>query len=203
MQTLKSSVSTELLIKKSRFLAWVEPIANVDEAKARIAYFKSQYPDARHVCSAFYVDGQTGLSDDGEPSGTAAKPMFQVMNHKRLVNVVAIVVRYFGGIKLGAGGLVRAYGGAVSEALGSAEFIPVESQIPWRVQADFSLESAIRRVLEPFSLSFDVRYEKQVIITGKVSESEQASLQAALLAVAPGNPTLDVQLEAPKRPQSG
>ncbi|WP_460799845.1 IMPACT family protein [Microbacterium sp. GXF0217] len=121
--TIADAVEHELVIKKSRFIAHVSPVASPEEADAVIARIRKQYWDARHNCSA-QVTGTTGdrarSSDDGEPSGTAGIPMLEVLRRRDLTDVVAVVTRYFGGVKLGAGGLVRAYSSAVSEALDAA-----------------------------------------------------------------------------------
>ncbi|HWV48470.1 MAG TPA: YigZ family protein [Microbacterium sp.] len=124
--TIADVVEHELVIKKSRFLAHVAPVAGPEEADAVIASVKKQFWDARHNCSA-QVTGLLGdrarSSDDGEPSGTAGIPMLEVLRRRELTDVVAVVTRYFGGVKLGAGGLVRAYSSAVSEALDRAALV--------------------------------------------------------------------------------
>jgi uncharacterized YigZ family protein len=124
--TIAAAVDHELVIKKSRFIAHVAPVASSEDADAVIARVKKQYWDARHNCSA-QVTGLSGdrarSSDDGEPSGTAGIPMLEVLRRRELTDVVAVVTRYFGGIKLGAGGLVRAYSSAVSEALDLASLV--------------------------------------------------------------------------------
>lgn len=124
--TIARAVDHELVIKKSRFLTHVAPISSADEADAVIAAVKKRAWDARHNCSA-QVTGSLGerarSSDDGEPSGTAGVPMLEVLRRRELTDVVAVVTRYFGGIKLGAGGLVRAYSSAVSEALDLAALV--------------------------------------------------------------------------------
>lgn len=121
--TIAAAVEHELVIKKSRFIAHIAPVASPAEADAFIAGLKKRLWDARHNCSA-QVTGTLGdrarSSDDGEPSGTAGVPMLEVLRRRELTDVVAVVTRYFGGIKLGAGGLVRAYSSAVSEALDTA-----------------------------------------------------------------------------------
>ncbi|MFC4139750.1 MULTISPECIES: YigZ family protein [unclassified Microbacterium] len=118
--TIAVAVDHELVIKKSRFLAHVAPVGSPEEADEVIAALKKKYWDARHNCSA-QVTGLRGdrarSSDDGEPSGTAGMPMLEVLRRRELTDVVAVVTRYFGGVKLGAGGLARAYSSAVSEAL--------------------------------------------------------------------------------------
>lgn len=194
--TLAEPVYAELEIKKSRFLTWVEPVASGAAAKQRLAEIRKQYPDARHVCFAFYVEGSSGMSDDGEPSGTAGKPMFNVLNHKKLENVLAVIVRYFGGIKLGAGGLARAYGGAVSHALENADIKAIETIHTVQVQFPFALESSVRRVCDKFSIGLEqVEYRTEVNAQVLVSEPIESEFQAAFLAVAPANPGLVYQLE--------
>jgi len=194
--TLKSPIFSELEVKKSRFLTWVEPVNSQAEAKARIQSIRTQYSDARHVCFAFYVQGASGMSDDGEPSGTAGKPMFNVLNHKNLINVIAIIVRYFGGIKLGAGGLSRAYGGAVSQALSNAEYHAVERRWSVKLISPFSLESQIRRVCETHGVQLqNVEYKQHVLVELEVVESVKEAFLADLLSIAPANPEYIVTVD--------
>lgn len=124
--TIAVPVDHELVIKKSRFLAHVAPVLSSEHADEVIAEMKKRFWDAGHNCSA-QVTGLRGdrarSSDDGEPSGTAGIPMLEVLRRRELSDVVAVVTRYFGGIKLGAGGLVRAYSSAVSEALDLAALV--------------------------------------------------------------------------------
>lgn len=124
--TIAAPVQHEIVIKKSRFIATVEPVASVDDADAVIARIRKQWWDARHNCTAMVtglLGDQARSSDDGEPSGTAGVPMLEVLRRRDLTDVVAVVTRYFGGVKLGAGGLVRAYSSAVSEALDLADLV--------------------------------------------------------------------------------
>ena len=124
--TIARAVDHELVIKKSRFLTHVAPVSSADEADAVIAAVKKRAWDARHNCSA-QVTGSLGerarSSDDGEPSGTAGVPMLEVLRRRELTDVVAVVTRYFGGIKLGGGGLIRAYGSSVSEGLNAVGIV--------------------------------------------------------------------------------
>ena len=118
--------SAEIEEKKSRFIATVQAVTDKEEAEAFIAACKKKYPDARHNCSA-YILGEDGQiehsSDDGEPAGTAGKPMLEVLRGEKLTNVVVVVTRYFGGILLGTGGLVRAYTQAVKAGLEAGTII--------------------------------------------------------------------------------
>lgn len=128
--SIAAAVENELVIKKSRFIARIEPVSSVQEADAVIAGIRKRFWDARHNCSAMVtglLGDQARSSDDGEPSGTSGMPMLEVLRRRELTDVVAVVTRYFGGVKLGAGGLVRAYSTAVSEALDLAALVRRES----------------------------------------------------------------------------
>ena len=146
--SLSAPAHHELVIKKSRFIACVEPVAGREAALARVAQLKAEHPDARHVCWALLASGQSAANDDGEPGGTAGRPMLDVLRHQDLQGVLATVVRYFGGIKLGAGGLVRAYTDAVAQALLAAEKIPLVKQTQLACQVPYALEGLVRRELE-------------------------------------------------------
>ena len=119
--TLNAPAEHELLIKKSRFIACVQPVEGRAEAQAIVQGLRERHPGAAHVCWALLAGGQSAANDDGEPGGTAGRPMLDVLRHQDLEGVLATVVRYFGGVKLGAGGLVRAYTDAVAQALEGAD----------------------------------------------------------------------------------
>lgn len=148
MYQLAAPASAEIDIKKSRFIALLYPLTTRAEAQAKLTELRAQHPNAVHFCWVLICDGDSGLDDDGEPSGTAARPMYNVLVHKQLFNVLAVVVRYWGGIKLGAGGLTRAYGQAVSEAMKEAQLIAVEAMCERRFVLPFADESALRRFCE-------------------------------------------------------
>ena len=131
----------EIEVKKSRFIATTRPVKTEEEAIAFIAEMKKKYWDARHNCSAFTIGKNhelTRCSDDGEPSKTAGFPMLDVLKKNDLTNILAITTRYFGGIKLGAGGLIRAYSSSVSAALKDAIFYETHLQSIYQFQIDYS-----------------------------------------------------------------
>ena len=134
----------EYIVKKSQFITYIYPIESKKDVQKHIADLKKRYPDARHICYAFLVGNHSGMADDGEPSGTAGKPIFSILQHNDLVNTLAVVVRYFGGIKLGAGGLIRAYGQAVNQCLDQTTLIRQIPKTTIDVICDFSLENKIR-----------------------------------------------------------
>lgn len=124
--TIAAGVQRELIVRKSRFLTRVEPVTSVAEAEAVTAAARKHHWDARHHCVAMVLGlqaDQARSSDDGEPSGTAGIPMLEVLRRRKLTDLVAVVSRYFGGVKLGAGGLIRAYSTAVSDALDTAPLV--------------------------------------------------------------------------------
>ena len=118
MYTIVKDYQHEIVIEKSRFICTLKKVNNEEEAQEFIKAVKKEYWDATHNCSAYLIDDLAQRSsDDGEPSGTAGLPMLEVLRKNKLTNTAAVVTRYFGGIKLGAGGLVRAYTNSVAEAV--------------------------------------------------------------------------------------
>ena len=126
MKTIAKAVESEINVKKSQFICHLFPTKTKKESKEIILKVNEQYNDATHNCTAYIVSDGEGFDDDGEPGGTAGKPMINVLRKNNLHNVTAVVTRYFGGIKLGAGGLVRAYSKSVLEAINEAEILEVE-----------------------------------------------------------------------------
>lgn len=130
-RTIAKAGSIELIVKKSRFICTVERVASEEEARDRLGALKKHYWDANHNCSAWIIGPRGELrrsNDDGEPGGTAGAPMLHVLDTRGVTDTVAVVTRYFGGVLLGAGGLIRAYGQAVSNALdevGIVERVPL------------------------------------------------------------------------------
>lgn len=123
MYHIQADTETEIIIKKSRFITYLHQVYDEAEAKAYIQAIKKMHPDADHHCYAFIIGEHDEIqrsNDDKEPSGTAGVPMLECLKNRKLQDILAVTVRYFGGIKLGAGGLIRAYSGSVSEAVNQA-----------------------------------------------------------------------------------
>lgn len=175
-----------LEIKKSQFITWLKAIDSREEAMAYLAEAKAQYPDARHHCWA-YVMGDNpnsmtaAMSDDGEPSGTAGKPMLNVLQHKPVNNAMAIVIRYFGGIKLGAGGLVRAYSQAVEQCYTLA---PLQEIVPMSVRfvsVDFAQEQWFRHQLDSLhGKIINCEYQQDVALEFQIPDAHLDELAATL-----------------------
>lgn len=156
-RTIARTGAAELVVKKSRFIATLTRVAGEEEARGAIDAAKRRYWDANHNCSAYRI-GPGGRfqrsNDDGEPAGTAGAPMLAVLNQRDLTDVVAVVTRYFGGTLLGAGGLIRAYGQAVTDAVNAVGIVERRPVSLVAVEADYAdagrLEHAIRT--SPFQL---------------------------------------------------
>ncbi|TCD45613.1 YigZ family protein [Streptococcus sp. X16XC17] len=130
-KTIKTDGQTEIKIKKSRFICSIKRVQSEEEAREFIQSIKKEHYEATHNCSAFIVGENSEIkrsSDDGEPSGTAGIPMLTVLENHELTNLVVVVTRYFGGIKLGAGGLIRSYAGAVAEGIKAIGSVQVKEQ---------------------------------------------------------------------------
>jgi uncharacterized YigZ family protein len=146
--TLPSTLEAELEIRKSRFIAYAIPVADRDAAMDELRRLREAHPTATHVCWALLAGGQSGMSDDGEPSGTAGRPILEVLRHHDLDGVLAAVVRYYGGVKLGAGGLVRAYTDAIATALQDAPRVERIALASLQVEIGYPDEARVRRWIE-------------------------------------------------------
>lgn len=143
MKTIKEPTQSEINVKKSQFICSLFPTKTKAESKEIIQKLNEQYSDATHNCTAYIVSDGEGFDDDGEPGGTAGKPMINVLRKNELHNVTAVVTRYFGGIKLGAGGLVRAYSKSVMEAIGEAEILEIEEYDVYEIVFEYSEIKAV------------------------------------------------------------
>ena len=179
--TIFSSVDYELVIKKSRFIACIQPVADRTSAQAVVQQLWAQHPDATHICWALLAGGQSAAVDDGEPSGTAGRPMLEVLRHHDLEGVLATVVRYFGGVKLGAGGLVRAYTDAVAQALQRAEKVPLRRLCTQQCAVPYAMEGWMRRQLEQSAaVLLAVEHQTQVKMQWQIAEDAMQSLAARI-----------------------
>lgn len=179
--TLASPVHSELLIKKSRFIACVQTVAGRAEAQAIVAELWAQHPGATHVCWALLAGGHSAAVDDGEPSGTAGRPMLEVLRHQDLEGVLATVVRYYGGIQLGAGGLVRAYTDAIAQALRDAKKIVIVKHLALRCSVPYALEGIMRREIDAAdAMLLDVSHGDSVTLSFSLAENSVATFLGRL-----------------------
>lgn len=179
--TLSAPAHSESVIKKSRFIGCVEPMADRATALQRVAALRAEHPTATHVCWALMAGGHSAANDDGEPGGTAGRPMLEVLRHHDLEGVLATVVRYYGGTPLGAGGLVRAYTDSVAQALMQAAKAPVVRWRGLRCVLPYALEGWLRRELDAHGARLvDVQHGEGVTVSLRVPESGESTLIARL-----------------------
>lgn len=185
--TLAAPSQGEYKEKKSKFMAFARPVADVAGAKAFIASCQKEYFDARHVCWAYMLgaDRKTFLSsDNGEPSGTAGKPILGQINSFGLTDVVVVVVRYFGGIKLGTSGLIAAYRAAAREALGAA--VIIERHITERFTVTFpyiAMNEVMRAVKNSSADIIAQNFDNSCSLTLEIRADDAAALRSRLLDI--------------------
>lgn len=177
MKTIAKESTSEIKIKKSQFICRLFPTATKEESKEIIRKISEEFSDATHNCTAYITENGEGYDDNGEPSGTAGKPMLNALRKNDLHNITAIVTRYFGGIKLGAGGLVRAYGKSVLEAINNSEIIEIEFYDVYTIDFEYvdmkTVEKEIRNnrltvISKEFTekVSYDVISANNIDVTG-------------------------------------
>ena len=137
-------------IKGSSFLAWVAQVTSLEEVEILLTDLRTQHPDANHHCYAYKMGQEMRFSDDGEPGGTAGRPMLEVIQKRGLDFILAVVVRYFGGTKLGAGGLVRAYSGSLAKVLDEAGEVEIKDRVNIEIGVPFAVMDAVHRYLDAF-----------------------------------------------------
>ncbi|MGV6857851.1 MAG: YigZ family protein [bacterium] len=193
-------VEHELVVKKSRFIAWIAPASQRDSAMALLDEAKAHYPDARHHCWAYVLGNpnnaaSAAFSDDGEPGGTAGKPILNVIQHKGIGNTMVVVTRYFGGVKLGAGGLVRAYSAATQQATEQLQLIEQRPQTRVQLQFPYEHEPMLRHWLEQHHAQLDdSQYSTHVAFSLRLEEQHLPAL-SELIA-----PWADAQILTPDEP---
>ncbi|MGF6673983.1 IMPACT family protein [Paraburkholderia tuberum] len=185
--TLPAPLSAELEIRKSRFIAHAIPVADRDAAMAELQRLRDEHPAATHVCWALLAGGQSGMSDDGEPSGTAGRPILEVLRHHDLDDVLAAVVRYYGGVKLGAGGLVRAYTDAIASALLDAPRVERIAQVLLGVEVSYADEAKVRRWMDAEGYALvDSAHGMLVKMTMRVPANALDDAKATLIDITQG-----------------
>ncbi|MDI4568533.1 YigZ family protein [Bacillus altitudinis] len=174
--TVKSRGEHEIVIEKSRFICHIQRAVTEEEAQAFIQSIKKQHWNATHNCSAYLI-GEHDLiqkaNDDGEPSGTAGVPMLEVLKKRKLKDTVVVVTRYFGGIKLGAGGLIRAYGKSVSEAINHVGMVERCLMRTMHTTIDYTWLGKVENELRASSFQLkDIHYAEDVIFETYVEETQ-------------------------------
>ena len=193
-QILLEGASAEIVEKKSRFIATIRPVKTEEEASAFIEKMKKQYWDARHNCSAFVVGENnciTRCSDDGEPSGTAGRPMLEVLLGSGITNIAVVVTRYFGGVLLGTGGLVRAYQGAVQEALSLCKTGIMLTGTYYQITASYADAGKIQNVAAEENIDvLDTEYGENVRFRMFLTTEEESRILAQITDRTAGRATM-------------
>ena len=194
-KTVKQYGEGEIEEKKSRFLGKIKPVSTEEEAIAFIESIKKQYWDARHNCYAFIIGEHSEsirCSDDGEPSGTAGKPMLEVLQNNGLKNVVAVVTRYFGGTLLGTGGLVRAYTQATQAALEEAQIATMTLMSVLEIRTDYNAIGKIKYMLaQADTWVMGEEYGVDVAVTIAVPVTEKETMQKKIVEATNGKAVME------------
>ncbi|EFW07542.1 xaa-Pro dipeptidase [Streptococcus anginosus 1_2_62CV] len=184
-RTIKEDGQVQEEIKKSRFICHIKRVTTEEEARNFIQAVKKEHYKATHNCSAFILGEQSEIkrsSDDGEPSGTAGVPMLGVLENHQLTNVCAVVTRYFGGIKLGAGGLIRAYAGNVALAIKEIGIVHIKEQLGLRITLSYSQYQELPNFLKANHLQEqDTSFTEQVQTTIFVDKDDKESVIESLI----------------------
>ena len=196
-RTIKEDGQVQEEIKKSRFICHAKRVYSEEEARDFITAIKKEHYKATHNCSAFIVGERSEIkrtSDDGEPSGTAGVPMLGVLENHNLTNVCVVVTRYFGGIKLGAGGLIRAYAGSVALAVKEIGIIEIKEQAGIAIQMSYAQYQEYSSLLKEHNLmELDTNFTDQVDTMIYVDKEEKENIKAALVEFFNGKITLTDQ----------
>jgi len=196
-RTIRQDGQAQEEIKKSRFICHAKRVYSEEEARDFIAAIKKEHYKATHNCSAFIVGEKSEIkrtSDDGEPSGTAGVPMLGVMENHRVTNVCFVVTRYFGGIKLGAGGLIRAYAGSVALAIKEIGLIEIKEQAGLRLKMSYSQYQNFDNFLKAEDLiEFDTEFTDLVATTIYIDKQEKEPLEQKLIEFFNGKIQIDDQ----------
>lgn len=161
MNTIIKNYEKEIIIKKSRFIGVAIEITSKEEAENIIESYRTKYKDATHVCYAYIVNNNEKASDDGEPKGTAGIPMLNLLKKKNLTNILCLVIRYFGGIKLGANGLLRAYVDTELEVLNN-NIVPLIDGYYLKIKFPYSLEKEVSHLLKNCTIT-NKQYDKNIV----------------------------------------
>lgn len=177
IKTILNEVVTTLVIEKSKFISYLIPVESKSEANEVLENLRKKHFDATHVCYAYIINDEVTLyksSDDGEPSQTAGAPILNVLRKNDLSNVVCAVVRYFGGIKLGAGGLTRAYSNSAIEAVNAATIVTLVDAYHYQISFGYDKINYIDKYFEIHNIEIiDKSYEMEVVYTLLIFDEEE------------------------------
>lgn len=161
LNTIKNNINNEIIIKNSKFITCLIKVNDVTNIKNILSDIKKKYPNATHYCYGYIVGNNIKTSDDNEPSGTASKPILDILNKNDLNNIICIIIRYFGGIKLGVGGLLRAYSTSISECLKKAIICQIVNGKNIIISFNYNIENDINYLLRN-EIIISKKYDKTI-----------------------------------------
>ncbi len=179
MQTIKENVTNEIIINKSKFITEIQKINNIEEINEKLKQIKQKYKDATHYCYGYIINGKEKCSDDGEPTGTAGIPILNVLKQNNLTNILCVVIRYFGGIKLGAGGLIRAYNTSISKALNKAQITNLTNGYQITIEFNYNNLKQINYLLKNLDIQKD--FQTNITYTFNIKESDFKQIENSLI----------------------
>jgi len=184
MKSIKAPITDEFEVKNSRFITYLIPLDTVDNAKNELMTIKQKHPDANHHCSAYIIGDNQEIQkadDDGEPSQTAGVPILDVFKKNEITNVLCVVVRYFGGVKLGAGGLIRAYSKGASEALKKATLTQKQKYDYLEIRGSFDSIGILEHLIGEHATLLSRDYGEDVIFNVSILSRDRESFEARLI----------------------
>ena len=194
--TIANEFRTEYIIEKSRFIATIAPVSTEEEAQAFIQRMSKEFWDATHNCTAYAIgprQEQQRSSDNGEPSGTAGKPMLEVLKKTAITSVAVVVTRYFGGIKLGAGGLIRAYSHSVAKAVQEGPKLLIAPRQIVSLTIDYSYFGSVERQLQTLGLPYQPSFTDTISLEIYVELSFVSELETTITNLTGGNLLWELQ----------
>ena len=178
MKSIQKEITNEIIINKSKFITILTNINDIDKVKEKLENIKKTYKDATHYCFAYIINNHEKCSDNGEPSGTAGMPILNVLKQNNLTNILCVVIRYFGGIKLGAGGLIRAYSTSASEALNKANIVNLVKGYKIIIEFSYDNIKQIDYLLKNIQIKKD--YSNNITYTFKIKEEKLNKIENEL-----------------------
>ena len=194
--TIANEFRTEYIIEKSRFIATIAPVSTEEEAQAFIQRISKEFWDATHNCTAYAIgprQEQQRSSDNGEPSGTAGKPMLEVLKKTAITNVAVVVTRYFGGIKLGAGGLIRAYSHSVAKAVQEGPKLLIAPRQIVSLTINYSYFGSVERQLQTLGLPYQPSFTDTISLEIYVEPNFVSDLETTITNLTGGNLLWELQ----------
>lgn len=175
MKTVKENITNEIIINKSKFITIITKINSLNDINQILENTKKTYKNATHYCLAYIINGKEKCKDDGEPSGTAGIPILNVLKQNNLTNILCIVIRYFGGIKLGAGGLIRAYSNSVKKALNKTKIVNIQKGYNIIIEVPYENQKQIDYLLKEENIKKD--YQTNIIYTFEIEKNKYEQIE--------------------------